>query len=1339
MVNIKKISARDIKMKFSDTVNKCGFLALLERSKIDTSKMNPVEVINSVYNFARSQTRNKFSEIDGHEVYKKYNTIATATEMNKLLYSVNVDIYHEIGDTEKADAVRKIDGVEHHFLLTYLTSIHFAVSKEQMERIKKCGNELCYLVDKQKSIFTTVLAELLLQSKRMRFCISHSSTEPLLMIFSKFYPKMDQKESKALKEIIYQQHSNKPKYFLQQLLNKDATTQFLNNQYINYSINKTASTFRELVKTKNCQYVKENFHPDSCLLTAVINHFQTTLKERYQKDLSYKMLAEWCNIEYQKSNMSCSIEMMMPFFDKYKLPIVLYNKDMLLLYKINEDAHSSISAMHLIIHAQHCYLLNENINSLSKKTCKKYELATVPKEKNSNIAFPVPKLYERELKIFLIDTMSEMRKKIQQISTESLDLKTDDDIRVKFVSTRVKELFIQCLKNGFKPNVIFESNNLKSFTFQIKIDEKSNIKLNVNVQYPIEEIDESYTEVETVEQYHLLQELNAELRYTLMNKEYIGYKHPSVRTVENLYKISPLCFKLQEQEAEKLTALDMNKAYSTVVRNHLKEIPVFDYFDVYEKYDNHEIEDLTQYIVEGQHALLQQRVSRCYGFILKEIIKKYSMGKDAVTEVESIEDFITQSTKSMSKAQKQCKILKKTINDITGFNILQFRRPRKIVSCDFSSIIDKVYASELPEKLKKNICNISIGCLGRKNIYRGKSYIYEDTIEADFQCQYYGNSEKHEIEYEENGEQKNIYIVNIGRERKLKNDFSHVNELIVSIENLLIYRTFKKVQLLGFDVQGIRTDCVLYNDKMNDLLIDEINIKDHFKIGRSIGEFKIEKNKCTVGLPFLIEENKYIPEIFNDITISKKYFFTPEEEFDSECKKQMEIIKTENQNVFIAGEFAGVGKSYVAKMVSKNILFVSPNNKLCQSTIISDKIDACTSHRLLGYGANGSSITNQLNVSKYDTIVYDELLLIDSVMRRNLAMFMEEHSEIRFIGTGDLNQLLPIADRQKRTEDDEYRMKAINIMFPVHLNLRKVKRGRTEKDNKDFERFKDICFEAKLDEIFEILKKEFNIKTIHNISQLKTRTNLCYYNRTRKVVNNQILEQDNRVGTTMYETCKVNDKIISIGYYKTSKYKIKTNLEYIITKKEKEIISIANVEEQDEILEIPRKVFEEKFTYPYCNTVDSLQGVTIDEPTTIFDIQSPYVDSKYIYVMLTRLKSFDDITFFEYTKEKVDELYVRKYHADITRKFENNIEYHVDSDMQKRYKWKKEDYVSVAWIKETLKKQDCRCALSGNFMRLEDVSIDRKCSDLPHTKDNCQLVLFHENCSKSNKDLDVFE
>ena len=56
---------------------------------------------------------------------------------------------------------------------------------------------------------------------------------------------------------------------------------------------------------------------------------------------------------------------------------------------------------------------------------------------------------------------------------------------------------------------------------------------------------------------------------------------------------------------------------------------------------------------------------------------------------------------------------------------------------------------------------------------------------------------------------------------------------------------------------------------------------------------------------------------------------------------------------------------------------------------------------------------------------------------------------------------------------------------------------------------------------------------------------------------------------------------------------------------------------------------------PYCMTVHSIQGLSIDDKVTIFDCNTPYVDRNYIWTAITRVRDLNNIRYFEHPDHEV--------------------------------------------------------------------------------------------------------
>lgn len=92
-------------------------------------------------------------------------------------------------------------------------------------------------------------------------------------------------------------------------------------------------------------------------------------------------------------------------------------------------------------------------------------------------------------------------------------------------------------------------------------------------------------------------------------------------------------------------------------------------------------------------------------------------------------------------------------------------------------------------------------------------------------------------------------------------------------------------------------------------------------------------------------------------------------------------------------------------------------------------------------------------------------------------------------------------------------------------------------------------------------------------------------------------------------------------------------------------------------------------------------------------------------------------------KKKLNSYYLKSWRAFITRRVHTIEDKHKSCD------------ITVDYIEEMLKNQDCRCSISGidltHFKSLNDMSIDRIDNDLGHTKENVQIICRGLNIAKN--------
>src|SRR4051812_1639140 len=93
----------------------------------------------------------------------------------------------------------------------------------------------------------------------------------------------------------------------------------------------------------------------------------------------------------------------------------------------------------------------------------------------------------------------------------------------------------------------------------------------------------------------------------------------------------------------------------------------------------------------------------------------------------------------------------------------------------------------------------------------------------------------------------------------------------------------------------------------------------------------------------------------------------------------------------------------------------------------------------------------QYDVSKYEVICPDEVYMSDLHTLHKLHKHMSVHQEIQYIPTSDSMQLEAIGDEQDYNGEAkkynnikdivQYKVNAINWMFPNQINLKEWKRG----------------------------------------------------------------------------------------------------------------------------------------------------------------------------------------------------------------------------------------------------------------------------------------------------------
>jgi hypothetical protein len=422
---------------------------------------------------------------------------------------------------------------------------------------------------------------------------------------------------------------------------------------------------------------------------------------------------------------------------------------------------------------------------------------------------------------------------------------------------------------------------------------------------------------------------------------------------------------------------------------------------------------------------------------------------------------------------------------------------------------------------------------------------------------------------------------------------------------------------------------------------------------------------------------------------------------ERDTKEINNVIKSA-KNMLLLGELPGVGKTTIAcNYDSKSKLFVCPFNKLCHS-LKQKKMDAVTLNMLLGLGFNNdiNKKASGLNVAAYDCIIFDEIFLYTPNNLKRINAFMKRHSDKTFIATGDNCQNDPIGIDTLNVENKSlYLRECMSHLFSDQIILKECKRLKKKKDIAIMMDLKKDIFDKKKD-VMETIKK-YKINVITDMKQLKTKSNICFFNyqcaRVNSYVHNNMINRDDKTvivhnNTEYYKGLE----LICKKHYKASKCRLFVNYAYDITKISSKYFTI-NEPVESVSMTLPISMLTTNFKLPYANTNHSVQGLTIEEDFTIFDMNTPYINRNWIWTALTRTDDLKKITVFEHDAATINRLTASK----MEQYFRLKIANYVVQDKKAGREIDKENYVTTEWVRQCFFHQNKECCICKSPLEFE--------------------------------------
>ena len=231
------------------------------------------------------------------------------------------------------------------------------------------------------------------------------------------------------------------------------------------------------------------------------------------------------------------------------------------------------------------------------------------------------------------------------------------------------------------------------------------------------------------------------------------------------------------------------------------------------------------------------------------------------------------------------------------------------------------------------------------------------------------------------------------------------------------------------------------------------------------------------------------------------------------------------------------------------ILIISPYNALCQENN-KNGFDGITYDKLFGLVVNVKEVPNfnKVDISEYDYIVFDEIMLYNVKQLMNIMYFIDLNPNKRIIATGDSDQNTPFMNilNQYEYTMNQYLYNCVCMMCPNQLTLCINKRLKKEEEKSIITQLKNELFDKNSIPI-DVLQKYF--KVITNIKELQTTNNMCYYKYRKKYINkyvfNKLVVKKNII-TVRFLYTQMKRRKKEMGFYLRKSILLKVKISYII-------------------------------------------------------------------------------------------------------------------------------------------------------------------------------------------------
>jgi len=407
--------------------------------------------------------------------------------------------------------------------------------------------------------------------------------------------------------------------------------------------------------------------------------------------------------------------------------------------------------------------------------------------------------------------------------------------------------------------------------------------------------------------------------------------------------------------------------------------------------------------------------------------------------------------------------------------------------------------------------------------------------------------------------------------------------------------------ILDYNTDAI--NCVFPDNKFPFKLVEDIQLNGHYWNKKDkVYKYKIEYNKDRLKVSKMQETIR--TDIYKDMRYYNWKLTTDVE--GNDFKPLVDKIMNSNQSYFITGP-GGSGKTTLLKQLQSELTKQDKKyTTLCPTNLAALIAGGMTIHKF------STKLKKQSQVEHLDLdyIFVDEVSMLGEVFYKFLMMIKKVRTDIKFIISGDYNQLKPVNDRISSKTDYANSPCLFELADYNKIELTKCRRA------------DDTLYNLiKFDNIPNVKPSDFT-----ETDEYKNDINICFTNKKRIEINHikmkELYKKKHRKGLEL-EGLSYDDRsqavMLYIGVPIISKVTneelgVFNNQRYKITKLDSFTITFEDDLKHE--FKVNVNDFQKFFLVAYATTTHSAQGMSIGEPYTIHEWDR--MDQRLKYVALSR-------------------------------------------------------------------------------------------------------------------------